>query len=564
MRRTAWAVTWGLLLAPGACAHAPPGAAAPPAAVEPVRLRLLAINDFHGQLEPAADGSAPGAAVLAAALREARAGYEGRSLVLHAGDLVGASPASSALLQDEPAVAFFSQLGNGRCAAPTPTSTGGGGADPGCDLVGALGNHELDEGLAEFRRLLDGGTHRRGPFLLEPWPGARYPTTCANLVDAASGQPVLPPWVVREVGGVRIGVVGVVRDDLATKVSPARLAGLAVRPVAGSVNRAVAELRALGVRAVVVLLHRGGRQAPYPGDTRPGAPAPGGAIAPIVAELDGEVDVVVSGDEHQFTNALLPAADGRPVLVTQALEVGRAFAQIDLEVDPRGGDVVAKRAAIRPVPAAEPEVAALVAAARSKVAALTGRRVATAAEPIGREPAGGGGDSPLGDLTADATRAAAGADAAVVNAGALRADLPAGPITVGHVYAVVPFGNPVVTVRVTGRQLRALLEQQWLGQPEPRRLHVAGFEYAWDERRPPGARVVALTRGGRPLAPDASLTLAMPAFVADGGDGFAVAAEAAAAGRVEGQLDLEALTAWLAAQPQPLRARADGRVRQAN
>jgi len=572
MQRSAlrWAAlaVWAVVL--GGCAHHGTGAA-PAAAAAPttVLVRLLVINDFHGQLEPSAVDGAPGAAVLAAALREARVGYEGRSLVLHAGDLVGASPASSALLQDEPAVAFFGLLGNSRCSAPgpgptsTPPPTMGG--DPACDLVGTLGNHELDEGLPELRRLLLGGSHRRGPFLDDPWPGARYPTVCANLVDAASGQPVFPPYLIREVGGVRLGVVGVVRDDLATKVSPARLAGLAVRPVAEAVNQAVAALRAEGVRAVVVLLHRGGDQPPYPGDTRLDAQPPTGAIGRLVGMLDGEVDAVLSGDEHRFTNAFLPAADGRPVLVTQALDLGRAFAQVDLVVDARSGDVAEKRAVIRAVPAVDPAAAALVEAARRRVEVITGRRVGTAAEPIPRAPRSGdgAGESPLGNLVADATRAGAGADAAVVNAGGLRADLPAGPLTVGTLFAVLPFGNPLVTVRLTGRQLRALLEQQWAGQPEPRRLHVAGFEYTWDERRPPGRRVTALTRGGVPVEPEAVLTLALPSFVADGGDGFSVAAEAAAAGRTEGPLDLEALTAHVAALPQPLQARVDGRVRRA-
>jgi 5'-nucleotidase len=175
----------------------------------------------------------------------------------------------------------------------------------------------------------------------------------------------------------------------------------------------------------------------------------------------------------------------------------------------------------------------------------------------------GAGESPLGDLVADATRAATGAELAAVNAGGLRADVAAGAVTFGHLFAVLPFGNALVTIRLTAGQLRALLEQQWLGQREPRRLHISGFEYAWDARRPPGERVVALTRGGRPLEAGATFSLALPSFLADGGDGFSVAAEAATRGRTTGPVDLDALLAHLAALPQPLRARVDGRIRRA-
>lgn len=553
----------GLVAVLAACAHAVPQ----PAARAPVPVRLLAINDFHGHLEPSADGQAPGAVQLEASLREARVGHEGRSLVLHAGDLVGASPAVSALLQDEPSVEFFGLLGNDRClpaALRPPGALAPSAGDPGCDLVGTLGNHELDEGLPELRRLLLGGDHRRGPFLARPWLGARFPVVCANLVDRATGQPVFPAFLVREVGGVRVGVVGAVRDDLATKLAPSRLGGLAVRPTSGAVNQAVAELRALGVRTIVVLLHHGGRQLPYDGPTQPGAVPPTGIIAPLVASFDGEVDVVLSGDEHQFTNAILPAADGRLVLVTQALDRGRAYAQVDLDIDPQSGDVLAKRATIRKVPAPGPAVPALVEAAGESVRAVTRRQVATAAEPIPRQAPGGeegAGESPLGDLVADAMRAATGADLAALNAGGLRADLPAGTVTFGHLFAVLPFGGALVTVRVSGRQLRAILEQQWLGQPEPRRLQISGFEFTWDARQQPGDRVVALARGGKPVEDQAAFSMALPEFLAEGGDGFSAAAEAARGGRTAGKDDLEALEAYLRRAPQPLRASVDGRIR---
>ncbi len=521
------------------------GAAIPPGAAVPVK--ILAINDFHGQL-PAGkkvSGKDVGSAgVLVAYLRAAEQGVDDRTIVVHAGDHVGASPPASALLQDEPAVSLMNLLANEHCVA--------GQEDPRCNVVATVGNHEFDEGLAELRRLLDGGTYASGPFLEDPWGGARYPTVCANVVDAVTNLPVFPPYEVTVVDGVSVGFVGAVLAGTPGIVTPAGVAGLRFLDEADAINAAVAELARRQVHAIVVLLHQGGSQS---------AAGITGDIVQIVSRLDPEVDVVVSGHSHTFLNGLLPNAAGAPVLVTQAYSAGTAYADIDLVVDRRTGDVASKEARIATTwadgVAPDPEAAALQAAAEAKVAPLVNRHVGYASRDLLRTE-NTAGESTLGNLIADTQRAAMETDFAFMNPGGIRDDIRAGEVTWGALFNVQPFANDLVRVQLTGDQIRRLLEQQWVGQTYPKLLKTSGLEYTWDAAQPVGRRGVAISRGGVPLDPAATYSVTVNSFLRTGGDAFTVLAEGT--GAVVGPVDLEALVAWVAKLPQPFDAPALGRV----
>jgi 5'-nucleotidase len=175
-----------------------------PQVADTLRVKLLAINDFHGQLSAGrlvSNRPVGSAGVLAAYLKAAQAGREDETIVVHAGDHVGATPPSSALLQDEPAISFLNQLANRHCRYPEREHEAGERRErdewsPKCNLVGTLGNHEFDEGVAELKRMLNGGNHASGPFLENPWRGARFPYVSANVVDAQTGRPILPPYVI--------------------------------------------------------------------------------------------------------------------------------------------------------------------------------------------------------------------------------------------------------------------------------------------------------------------------------------------------------------------------------
>jgi 5'-nucleotidase len=515
-----------------------------------IDIQLLAINDFHGQLgagRRVANRPVGGAAVLAAYLQAAQQDpndpqLPDRTLIVHSGDHVGATPPDSALLQDEPAIGVLNLLANQYCRFEDRQNDqiGWGEEDakkdrrdrrlhPKCNVVGTVGNHEFDEGKDELLRLLNGGNHPSGPFLENPYRGARYPTVSSNVVDEKTGKPILPPFVIKQIMGVRLAFIGAVLKETPTIVTPTRVAGLKFLDEAESINHYVRWLqRHEGIRTFVVVIHQGGRQATYVGPTQPGGLLHGEAIVDIVSRLDDDVDVVISGHAHSFTNALLKNRNGAEILVTQAFSSGTAYADIDLTIDRRTRDVVAKSAAIvttfadaGPGLTPDPRVADLVAQAQAKVAPLVNRVIGAAAIDLLRteNPAG---ESALGNLIADAQRTAMGTDFAFMNPGGIRADLLAGPVTYGELFTVQPFGNSLVRMDLTGQQIYELLNQQWLNQPFPRILKTSGLTSTWDINRPVGDRIVEVRRNGTPIDRQATFSATVNSFMAAGGDNFTV------------------------------------------
>ena len=549
-----------------------------------VEIKLLGINDFHGQLSTGrrvANRPVGGAAVLGAYLRSAQTGMERNTMIVHAGDHVGASPAASALLQDEPAISFLNLLASEQCEyAETERGHDHDDADDDhgnedraqtrktqCNIVGTLGNHEFDEGQVEMLRLIRGGNHANGPFLETPYRGARFPYVSANVVDERTGKPILAPYVIRKISGMPVAFIGAVLKETPSIVTPQGIAGLRFLDEATAINRYVAELKAKHVRAIVVTIHQGGRQTNYIGPTQPSATVTG-AIADIVAQLDDEVDAVVSGHAHAFTNALVKNRNGKEILVTQAFSAGTAYADIKLKIDWRSRDVVEKSAAVvttfgdtGPGLTPDPAIAQLVADAEARVAPLVERVIGTAAHNIsGAQRASG--ESALGNLIADAQRAAMATDFAFMNPGGIRADIAAGPVTWGELFTVQPFANDLVKMSLTGAQLYELLNQQWQGQPFPRLLQISGLSYTWDNARAVGDRVVEIRANGAAIDRNASYTVTVNSFIAGGGDNFGVLTQGT--NRVVGPVDLDALVAYIEARPQPFGAIVEGRIERLN
>lgn len=541
--------------------HLPPGA--DPSAW--LKVRILSINDFHGQISAGrlvSNRPVGSAAVLASYLKNAQQDMEDQTIIVHAGDHVGASPPESALLQDEPAISFLNLLGDDECHYRRRQN-------PRCNLVGTLGNHEFDEGRDELMRLLDGGNHANGPFLDDPWRGTTFPYVSANVVNATTGRPILPPYVIKQVRGMRIAFIGAVLEDTPTIVTPTGVAGLKFLDEAEAINGYIPELRREQVRAIVVLIHQGGRQTTYQGTTQdPASAITGDQILDIVSRLDDEVDVVVSGHAHSFTNALVANANGKQILLTQAFSSGTVFGQIDLSLDPATKDVVEKSASIVTTYADEgpgltpdEDVAEMVAAAEAKVAPLVNQVIADAATDILRAQ-NAAGESPLGNLIADAQRTALGTDFAFMNPGGIRADLFAGPVTFGELFTVQPFGNSLVKMELTGQQIYDLLNQQWLNQPFARILQVSGLTYTWDNNLPVGDRIVEVRKDGTPIDKTATFTVTANSFIAAGGDNFTVFTQGA--NQQGGPVDLDALIAYLQGLPQPFGTPAVNRITRLN
>jgi 5'-nucleotidase len=509
-----------------ACAGSAP---APQPATGPVHVQLLALNDFHGNLEPPSgtvhlpDGTVPagGGGWLAAHVARLRA-EQPDTLVVGAGDLVGASPLASALTHDEPTISLMDALGLD---------------------VSSVGNHEFDEGVDELLRLQRGGCRTDDPGCKAPgFPGARFTYLAANVVDR-TGKTILPATALRKVGGATIGFVGVVLHETPTVVTPSGVTGLTFGDEADAVNAAVPKLRAAGADAIVVLIHQGGGQAPGspPGECR-------GFSGPLVdlAQRFRGVDLIVSGHTHQ--TYVCPDLGG--ALATSAGAFGRFLTRIELEVDPVQHRVLSRRATQVPVThdiPPDPKAEAIVSRALAAAAPMANRRVGRLATGLSRSP-NDAGESSLGDVVADAHLAAtrkSGPAIAFTNSGGLRADLPAGDVTYAQAFAAQPFGNTLVTFTLTGAQLLTALEQQWLAS-RPRVLQPSSnVSYAWSASAAPGSRVVpgSLTINGHAVAPEAPVRVTVNSFLAAGGDGFRAFTEGT--DRVGGPNDLEALIEYL-------------------
>lgn len=504
---------------------------------------------------------AGGIAVLSSYLKAASAGNEHGTFIVHAGDHVGGSPPNSALLQDEPAISFLNLLTNAQCKGNLVAAER-------CNVVGTLGNHEFDEGVTELKRLIGGGNHERGPFLEAPWGGARYPYTSSNVVLTESGRNLVAPYVIRKVQGIPLGFVGAMLKDAPKVISAAGVAGVRFLDEAESINEAVAALKRKGVHSIVVAIHEGATQTTYTGETDETQAAPAGAILDIIRRLDDEIDVLVTGHTHQFTNALVENANGVPMLVVQAFAFSTAYSDIDLVLDRRTGDVISKSAAVVNTwhdegPGLTPDAAAaeLVAQADELVAPLVSEVIGHTEAPLTRMQSAAG-ESALGNLVADSQRLALDADFAVTNPGGIRADLDAGDITWGEIFSVQPFSNIVVRVRLTGQQIYDLLNQQWGGsQPAGGRfLQISGFTYTWSSSIPEGEpRVLEVRRlDGSPISLSDTYSVAANAFVAGGGNDYTVMR--LGTDQVGGATDLEILVDYVSSLPQPLVARIEGRI----
>ncbi len=516
--------------------------AAAPAPAAPVAVQVLALNDFHGNLEPPtgssgaiADVPAGGVEFLATQLAQlADQVQDENTITVAAGDLIGASPLLSAAFHDEPTIEALGLAG--------------------LDLT-SVGNHEFDEGADELLRIQEGGCHPDDGCAdpARPYEGAGFQYLSANAFVTDTGEPLLPPYAVKEVGGVKIGFIGMTLEGTPDIVTQAGVAGLEFRDEIETGNRYAAELQAQGVEAIVVLLHEGGAQAAGGGiNDCTGLTGP---IVPIAEGFSDAIDVVVSGHTHQAYNCVI--ADK---LVTSASSFGRLVTDIDLQVDPATGDVV-KAAATnvvvgRNVPA-DPAETELIARYRTLLGPIAARQVGETTTPITRtqEPLVGDqlGESALGNLIADAQLAATddeqGAVAAFMNPGGVRADLDSGPVLYEEAFTVQPFNNFLSTLDLTGAQLDCLLEQQFVTtrtlQPS------AGVTYTVDPNGVvgtaaapcTGTRVNALAIGGVPVDPAATYRITVNNFLAGGGDGFTVLTEGT--NEVVGGLDIDAFADYL-------------------
>jgi 5'-nucleotidase len=441
-----------------------------------------------------------------------------------AGDLIGASPFLSAMFHDEPTIESLSMMGL---------------------AIASAGNHEFDEGKDELLRMQNGGCHPtdgcQGP---HPFKGAQFRYLAASTIEKATGKSVFPPYSIRKFDGIPVAFIGLTLKGTANIVSPVGIAGLEFRDEAETVNALVPELGARGVEAIVVLIHEGGLPTGGIND----CPGISGPIVDIVKKFDRAVDLVISGHTHQ---AYVCEIDGR--LVTSADKYGTLITAIDLKLDPVTRDIVARSAEnhiVRTTLAKEADQTALIEAYDKLSAPIANRPAGSITETLSRVP-NTAGESPLGDVIADAQLAATrsenagGAVIAVTNPGGVRADITKkddGSVSYGDVFAAQPFRNQLVTMTLTGQQLKDALEQQWAEPKRPRVLQVSGgFSYSWDNSKGDGERILAesMALNGAKIDPAARYRVTVNNYLAEGGDGFVAFTQGA--DRLTGIYDVDAL-----------------------
>lgn len=527
-------------------------ATATPKPPSTVPVRLVAINDFHGNLEPPTGSSgrivdetgatvdAGGAAYLATHLKRLS---NRDTLVVGAGDLIGATPLISAAYHDEPTIEVMNKIGLD---------------------VASVGNHEFDEGYKELKRIQNGGCHPvDGCSPGGRYKGAEFTYLAANVLkDGLIDRWALPPTAIKTINGVKIGFIGLVTKTTPSIVTSSGIAGLKFIDEVEAGNRAAKLLKAAGVKAMVALVHEGDQVTPNASpDACPVVPTVGTRIA---RELSPDVDIVVMGHSHQAYLCRTQDPAGQDRVFTQGSSFGRVLTSIDFRIDKRTKDVVrssvvADNHVVTRDVAPDPKIEKVVTAWRDRSAEVANRRIGTITADIGRDPPTATGETPLGDLIADAQLESAregGAVVALMNIGGVRAPLTYaqsgsegdGVVTYGEAFTVQPFNNLVQVVSLTGAQLDALLEQQWQNDGALVRIlqPSSTLTYTMNLSRPIGDRVSDIKINGEPISDTATYRVAANNFLVGGGDGFTVFTQGT--DLWSGPLDIDALVDYFAAR----------------
>ncbi|MDT2047004.1 bifunctional 2',3'-cyclic-nucleotide 2'-phosphodiesterase/3'-nucleotidase [Priestia flexa] len=497
---------------------------------DPVKVQLLGMNDLHGQLDTDTKLTLNGQSVLAGSMEYTAAAIKQRekenenTLLVHSGDMIGGSPLISALFQDEPTVEVMEAMGFD---------------------VGTLGNHEFDEGIAELHRMIKGGDHPKGN---PGYDGMNFPVVAANAYDTSTNKLITEPYAVKEVGGQKIGFIGVVTQETPSMIVQKGNETLKITDEATAINKYTKELKDQGVKAIVVLAHNPSVQ---------NGRADAFDAADIAEKVDDEVDVIFAAHNHAKVNQVV---DNK--LIVQAYSYGSAFSDVDVEIDPTTGDISKKQAEIVTVYqkdyTPDPAVSSVLKKYEEKTAPIKAEVVGESLTtlPKGYPTNGEVGDVALGNLLADGMKYAMDSDFALMNGGGVRAQLDAGEVTFGDLFSIQPFGNVLNKVTLSGADLETVLNNQIAASGLD--FHVAGFHYTWD---PATLKVVDLTLpDGTPLDSTKEYTVVVNNYMY----GNAKYGIGELSKNMEvGPEDLEATIAYVKTLQQPFDYKVEGRIKQA-
>lgn len=423
-------------------------------------IRILHMNDFHGFALPhrplGEQRELGGIAWLAARAQELR--REKPSIFLAAGDMIQGDNFAN-LFKGESVVRILNAMG--------------------LDAM-VLGNHEFDFGQKTL-------VHR----IKE----ARFPVLGANLVGLEGVQ----PYTLKDVGGLRVAVVGILGADTPVTTHPRNLVGLRFLDPATTLRERLQELSSRA-HLIIALTHCGF------------------SVDRELASAVNGVQLIVGG--HSHTKLEKPVVVGNTILV-QAWEHGKALGVLDLWVEE--GRVVRYQGRLEEIGPSmgepDPKVQAMVQHYTSRVQGLMDEIIGETVVDLDGEGIRHR-ETNFGNLVSDLLRDVSGAQAAIINGGAIRRSIPTGPVRIGDIYSSLPFDNYVVALSLTGKQLWAALEHGLGGKGSGRFPQISGLELLYDPRAPEGSRLQEVRVNGEPLDPDANYTVATNDFLAAGGDGY--------------------------------------------
>ncbi|MGA9525588.1 MAG: bifunctional UDP-sugar hydrolase/5'-nucleotidase [Myxococcaceae bacterium] len=551
--------------------------------LEPIRITLAATNDLHGWVHPHTlehdDGTVleeGGLATLSGYISILRAQNPGGVLLLDGGDLFQGTLASN-LTEGEVVIDAYNHLGY---------------------TAAAIGNHEFDYGPLGPVSVASGPDVDAFGALKARLAQAKFPLLAVNIYEASSGE--RPGWLpddgslMVEIKGVRIGILGLVTPTTPHTTNPVNVSSLRFGSLVPEAAAAAKRLRDRGAELVIGVAHAGGKcgSCEDPKDLST-CDTQSGEIFELLLQLPpGTVDAMIAGHTHQ---ELAHFVNGTPVVETRAL--GRALAVVELFVDPEtrrvlpDQTVLSRNVAVCPrvdktagtcelsvlkqlpkvelVPASyrgQPVVvdAALqkkLSPALARVEAAQRRKLGlTVPRALWRNYEA---ESALGDFLADSLRTMEKADVVLLNSGGLRADLPAGELTYGDLYEVIPFDNTVSTLTLTGEELRRLLHAAYGARKGV--FQVSGLQVKLG-RCPGQTRLKSFSlANGRSISPDKKYRVVMPDFLARGGDGLGPVVASVPASRIDLGMSRElnfrdAMVAFWQARGEPLVAPEPGRI----
>ncbi len=525
---------------------APTGASATHNTDGPVSLRFLTYSDWHGQLDPRfvfPVGNFGGAAELSTYFQMEEADNP-NTLIFTAGDDFGATPPLSNFFDEEPAVRAQRIMGLD---------------------AGTFGNHNFDRGIDHLQRMIDIANNGSEP-------GDRYRYLSANLDNIEDNLTKVKPFDIFNVAGIKIAVIGVTNPEAPTLVFPGSFGTIEVTDPIAAANEARAQAAQRGAEVFVLLAHMG-----ITGEDESGNPT--GPIIDLAEGVDGFDLIVGDHTDVEFSDVINGA------LVVENLSRGVTYARVDMEVMPGSGrkspaQVLSKSVefipAVSDAVTPDPEVLALLDPLRVELDVILGQVIGQSTVFIPRadecgQDAGRTCESLVGNVVTDAMRDRYGTDFAITNSGGLRADLtcpevdvatdfcppPDGgdhEITAGSVLTVLPFGNSVVTLNVTGVELKEHLERGVSAMPgvSGRFAQVSGMCFTYDIAAAVGSRVTSVvfqnedgtcSSDAVDLTAGSSYTLAENDFMAAGGDGYPVDIGSATTRELMDQVVAEYVTA---------------------